>query len=432
MSLPYPSGRTVGIAADDVTGATDSVVQFSRSGWPSRLLLDGTAARFGVGSAVAMTSDARPMDPASARTATEATVAELVRVGADHLYLKIDSTMRGSVAGQLAGALSVWDTVHPGSFAVVCPAYPAMGRTVEDGLLRVHGQPVEDSPAGRDPVTPVTTSRIASLLPGISTVPLTGASAAENARLLQSAAGEDRMVAVNAATDAELLVLADALAAAGPSAIPAGSAGLASAMARSWAASHPLPDAPEYPATDSGTQTLVVVSSVHDVARAQAAFLCEALDPADLHVLQPGPELLENGTALEEWTARQLSGRAVLPRVVIILSPAADVSLPLSGAAVARRLALVVRQVVDTGTVGSLVLVGGDGAHAVLDALGANALLITGAVQEGIPRGYIEGGSASGRTVATKAGGFGAIPALLDTVNKLTTNYTALPSEAHS
>ena len=116
----------------------------------------------------------------------------------------------------------------------------------------------------------------------------------------------------------------------------------------------------------------------------------------------------------------------------MILSPAADVSLPLSGAAVARRLALAVRQVMDTGSVGSMVLVGGDGAHAVLDALGATALLITGAVQEGIPCGYIEGGSASGRTVATKAGGFGDVSALLDTVNKLTTNYTALPSEAHS
>ncbi|KAD3514962.1 four-carbon acid sugar kinase family protein [Arthrobacter yangruifuii] len=432
MSLSPGLNPIVGIVADDVTGATDSVVQFSRSGWPSRLLLDSSGSRrFEPGSAVALTSDARPMDTVSARNATELSVENLVRSGADHLYLKIDSTMRGSVAGQLAGALSAWEKLHPGCFAVLCPAYPAMGRTVKNGLLRVHGLPVEDSPAGRDPVTPVRTSDLASLLPGIRTLPLTGASPEENARILQRAAAEDGMVAVDAATEAELQVLADALVAAGPLAIPAGSAGLAIAMARSWAEVRHAPAAPEPASSAPAAQTVVVVSSVHDIARAQAAYLCAHLAPADLQVLQPDPSLLHNGIALGEWTAARLAEHVLPPRVLLILSPAADVQLPLSGAAVARRLAAVVQQTVETGDVGSLVLVGGDGAHAVLDALSATSLLITGAVQEGIPRGYIEGGGASGRVVVTKAGGFGDITALLDTVNDLT-NYTALPSETHS
>ncbi|KQO01660.1 hypothetical protein ASF21_08610 [Arthrobacter sp. Leaf234] len=229
-----PSAPIVGIAADDVTGATDSVVQFSRTGWSSRLLL-GELLPDSVlpGSALAVNTDARALDSATARQGTASAIRNLVTAGADRLYLKIDSTMRGSVQAQVAGALDAWQEQHPGCFAVVCPAYPAMGRTIEDGLLRVHGGPVEDSPAGRDPVTPVPTSEFSQLLPGTTTISLSG-SADRDAQALRDAAGSG-VVVVNAASDDDLRTLAAALVVVGPTAIPAGSAGLAAAMAAAWA-----------------------------------------------------------------------------------------------------------------------------------------------------------------------------------------------------
>lgn len=429
MPAVHSHARLIGIAADDVTGATDSAVQFSRSGWISRLMLDTAHAdQLEAGSAVAVSSDARPMEALLAQAATVEAVESLMKRGVDHLYLKIDSTMRGSVADQVKGALAAWRKYHPAGFAVVCPSYPAMGRTMENGTLWVHGLPLTDSPAGRDPVTPVTTNEMAELLPGTRIITLSDTSPVINAGLLKEAAAEG-LVAVNAASDAELGVLADAIAAAGPMAVPAGSAGLAAAMSEAWLAT---PDDLEVqPPTQPAKRVVVVVSSVHDVAKAQTAHLRALLAPEDLLVLQPDADLFTASEDLDSWTSGQLTGTETLPQVVIILPPEGGPLLQLTGTAVARRVAAVVRRAMDHGNFDALVLVGGDGAHAVLDALGALALRITGAIQEGVPRGVIEGGSAAGKVVVTKAGGFGEASALLETVNELT-KHIALPSEANS
>lgn len=426
-----PSAPIVGIAADDVTGATDSVVQFSRSGWSSRLLLGGLLPdSVAPGSALAVNTDARALDPAAARSATASAIRDLLTAGANRLYLKIDSTMRGSVQAQVAGALDAWQEQHPGCFAVVCPAYPAMGRTIEGGLLRVHGERVEDSPAGRDPVTPVPTSDFTQLLPGTTTISLTG-SAGQDAQALRESAS-DGVVVVNAASDDDLRTLAAALAAAGPTAIPAGSAGLAAAMAEAWASAGAVLTPPEPVSVAQGQRIVVVVSSLHDVARAQTDHLRAQLNPADLRVLQPDPSLLDQPDRLAQWAAGELEHPKSLPRVVVILSPEAiGGAATLSGAEIARRLASVVQQTLDQTEVGALVLVGGDGARAVLDAIRAHALRITGAIQEGIPVGVVEGGTAAGKIVVTKAGGFGPVHALLDTVNELTRTLTR-PTEASS
>ncbi len=438
-----PHAPIVGIAADDVTGATDSVVQFFRSGWASRLLLgELLPGSVEPGSALALTSDARAMDPAGARATTASAIADLVTAGADHLYLKIDSTMRGSVEAQVAGALDAWQERHPGCIAVVCPAYPAMGRTIENGLLRVNGSPIEDTPAGRDPVTPVPTSDFSRLLPGTTTISLSGSPEQDADALRATASGG--VVVVNAASDDDLHTLAAALVAAGPTAIPAGSAGLAAAMAEAWADAWAgakaeasadtaaRPTAPSPAPTPQGARIVVVVSSLHDVARTQTAHLLDQLDPTDLRVLQPDASLLREPDRLAEWTAAELAH--AVPRVVVVLSPEPAVTpAAMTGTEIARSLATVVQQMLARTDVGALVLVGGDGARAVLDASGAEALRITGAVQEGIPVGVLEGGTAAGTIVVTKAGGFGPVHALLDTVHHLAPTLTkslAQPPEA--
>ncbi|MDQ0733769.1 four-carbon acid sugar kinase family protein [Arthrobacter agilis] len=421
-----PSAPIVGIAADDVTGATDSVVQFSRTGWPSRLLL-GELLPDSVepGSALAVNTDARAMDPAAARQATASAIRNLIAAGANSLYLKIDSTMRGSVPAQIAGSMDAWQEQHPGCFAVVCPAYPAMGRTIENGLLRVNGGPVEDSPAGRDPVTPVPTSEFSQLMPGTTTISLSGSPEAD-AQALREAAG-DGVVIVNAASDSDLLTLAAALVVAGPTAIPAGSAGLAAALATAWADDATVLTPPEPAPAAQGQRIVVVVSSLHDVARAQTDHLRDHVDPSDLRILQPDESLLDQPNRLAQWASAELDLPESLPRVVVITSPeAVGGSVTLSGAAIARSLASVVQQTLARTSVGALVLVGGDGARAVLDATRAQALRITGAIQEGIPVGVVEGGTAAGKIVVTKAGGFGPVTALLDTVTELTRTLTIL------
>ena len=77
------------------------------------------------------------------------------------LYKKIDSTLRGPWIDEVDELLQVTDY----SQALVCPAFPAQGRTVQDGWLWVHGRRVQQIVCPfevRDAITEDDLARIAS------------------------------------------------------------------------------------------------------------------------------------------------------------------------------------------------------------------------------------------------------------------------------
>ena len=106
--------------------------------------------------------------------------------------------------------------------------------------------------------------------------------------------------------------------------------------------------------------------------------------------------------------------RAAGHDVTALLRP----SLAALEAAVAEHLA--------EGRPDALVVVGGDGAAAVLTRLGASSVEIDGAVVPGCPTGTVVGGRADGLRLVTKSGGFGVTSALDDIVRVL--RATAVPA----
>lgn len=454
MVVSTPAGQaerrvvTVGIAADDLTGANDSAVQFARIGWSTRLVLGELAGPEAGGAtrsaevgdprrAVSLVTDARPMPPEDAREATASAVASLRSAGVDHLYLKIDSTMRGSIPAQVEGALRAWSQGRSGALAVVCPAYPPMGRTVEDGILLVDGVPVADTAIGTDPVTPLRTSAMAELVPGSTSVvgDPAGLGVETLVERIREAAGRPGdggsdspvrpggVVVVDARTEQDLTVLARAVAALGPNAVPVGSAGLAVTMARTWGGTDERSTgSAQLPAAGAGT-VLVVVSSLNSVSRGQADALVAGMADEDITVLAPGlTELTDPTSRPSAWLAEALPAGHELPPVVLLLSPVDRGATQDVAGQVAQSLAQVAHALLERDRVGALVLVGGDGARAVLDRIGATSIKVAGTVQEGIPVGRIEGGPAEGLSVVTKAGGFGPPDALAEVVSALVTS----------
>ena len=384
---------TLGLIADDLTGANDTAVQFARRGWETWLALDAPTAgarlsamtrstqpRPGMApgtmccTALAVTTDSRALDNATAAKLTAGAVAQLMDAGVDRIYLKIDSTMRGSVAGQIDGALAVWRTRHPDASAVVCPAYPRMGRTVAGNRLFVEGQPVEQSPIGRDPLTPVLTGDMSALIPGSRHVTV-------DSWVETTVSSSGRVATIDASSDEHLSRAASAIVAAGPSVIPVGSAGLADALAAQLNGASLLErELPPGMRRLSDPRILIQVTSLNPVSRIQAAKLADAF-----------------------------------PDVVILLAPAERVG----NSSVAERLgadfaALVERQRWDV-----LGLIGGDGARAALRQLNVSAIRIVDTLLEGIPFGVVVGGSADGIPIFTKAGGFGAEDALVRAVERI-------------
>lgn len=119
------------LIADDLTGACDAAVQFAVRGLRVRVSLDwdGEAGQTDV---LAISTESRDADMGSFREALR----RLPPLQPRMLFKKIDSTLRGNVGREVAAALAAFDC----DVAVVTPAFPAMGRTVEGGYLRIAGE----------------------------------------------------------------------------------------------------------------------------------------------------------------------------------------------------------------------------------------------------------------------------------------------------
>lgn len=455
---------TVGIIADDLTGAGDSAVQFAEAGWQASLALTDSVA-VNPGGVIAIVTDARAQPFEAARLATESAVATLREAGIDRLFVKIDSTMRGSVDAQIRGALTAWADARAGAqgnaeqkpFAIVCPAYPGMGRTLEVGRVLVNGVAVELTSIGRDPVTPVHTALVSALIPGSMNLAVGDDDAAKvSERIAALVAAGIEIVTVDATTDAELELIAETAVLLGSAAIPVGSAGLAMAMSKIWTDRTDATDATEVAIYDESSRIcrgadriLVVVSSLHDVSREQHAHLVTVDLAEQVRTLAPTLTDLEDEASTAAWLAAEFVCSRDLPRVVVILSPAERGDLveteanpteanptganPTTAIRVAAGLADLMASVLEQVAISALVLMGGEGARAVLGRFGAEAIRVTGAIREGIPAGVIEGGLLDGLAVVTKAGGFGdrgtladLIPELLAQAKKNNTNTTDL------
>lgn len=390
-----PGFSTVKIAvvADDLTGAGDTAVQFVRVGWRTQLsmggardaLADSASARAEV---LAVTSHSRALPGDEAARVVREEIALLRGAGVRRLYKKVDSTLRGAFRAEVEAAQAAWGE---DAIAVVCPAFPDTGRTVEQGMLLVNGVPVAETSVGRDPVTPVTESHIPTLLGCAHVVPGEGETPVELARRLAQAGP---VVSVDAKTGEDLARLARAVAELGERAVPVGAGGLAAPLARVWAGE------------ETRGPVVVVVTSQHSAARLQAARLREQ----GARVWCPGLDVLASPEGWAAWSREALaaeSGRAADGDMVLLLAPEGR-RPDLGSDDVARRLGALGAELVRATNAAGVIATGGDGASQVLGALGATGIALVDEVTGGVPLGTLTGGGSAGLPVVTKAGGFGA------------------------
>lgn len=145
------------IVADDFSGACDAAARAAMHGYRAAALLEPL---FDEASAdlLAISTESRHMADGAARARIRAL--DPVLRGRT-LYKKIDSTLRGPWIAEVDELLAVTDY----SQAIVCPAFPAMGRTVRDGWLWLNGeraQKIRCPFAVRDASTEDDLARIAS------------------------------------------------------------------------------------------------------------------------------------------------------------------------------------------------------------------------------------------------------------------------------
>ncbi len=387
MSAPF-----IAIVADDLTGSGDTAVQFVRAGWQTQLsvgraaqaLADPCVAQAEV---IAVTTHSRALTAQDAARVVSQDVSALREAGIKRLYKKVDSTLRGPFLAEIDAARRAW---REDAIAVVCPAFPATGRSLRDGILYVDGKPVTETSAASDPVTPVTESHLPTLLSSAHLRQIPAESPMELAARIE-AAGE--IVVVDAETAEEMETLARAIAALEERAVPVGSGGLAAPLARIWAGS------------EAQGAVVVVITSQHSSARAQA----DSLRVAGAHVWAPEVRTLAEPQAWNLYVEEVLAGaRQTEPNATWVLLAPEGGHPGLDSDAVAARLGFLAARLITEHTAVGVVATGGDGASAVLDALGAGGIALVDEVTGGVPLGTLTGGAAAGLPVVTKAGGFGS------------------------
>lgn len=394
----------IAIVADDLTGSGDTAVQFVRAGWCTHLSIGGADEALS-GPAhddvevLAVTTNSRALAAADAADVIRRNVRQLRDAGVSRLYKKVDSTLRGAFKAEIDAARDAWSD---DAIAVICPAFPATGRTVEQGVLLVNGKPVTETSAATDPVTPVTESHIPTLL-GCAHVAPRADDTAETLAARIAQAGDT--VVVDAATDADLERLARAIGVLGERALPVGAGGLAVPLARVWAGA------------DQTAPVVVVVTSQHSAARAQAA----ALQAAGADTWSPSLEQLADDAQWQAWSHPLLTAHAQAPLeagTILLLAPEGQRE-GLDSDTVADRLGSLAAQLIAASRAAGVVATGGDGARSVLVALQANGIALVDEVMGGVPLGTLTGGTAAGLPVVTKAGGFGTEDVLVRAVRAI-------------
>lgn len=430
----------VAIIADDLTGANDAAVQFARAGWDTSMVLSRagqnstgqnsaqSSAQPDTDFAFATPTDTRAATWEQAEHITAQAVQDALDAGAGHLYLKVDSTIRGSLAAQVSGARAGFATARRAQgaagesvLAVVCPAYPDMGRTVENSTLLVHGVPVAQTALRNDPATPVTNSDLRELLEGSAALQPAARTAASYRAALEHAAQQgDHTVIVDAVAQEDLTALAEAIATSDLPLLPAGSAGLAGALAEAWPHTRSSrsqdfqhSSAEEHRAEEHSV--LVQVSSLNPASQEQVQHLLEHCTD-QLAMLEPSAADLDSPDSIRRW----VQSTTPLPAsgIIVLRPPQERTSDPRD---VATRLGSATAALVESHQPAALGFVGGDGAFAALEALGCTTLQLIDSLAEGVPLTLAVDGTIINKPVFTKAGGFGAAETLTLAISQMRT-----------
>ncbi|HLH73589.1 MAG TPA: four-carbon acid sugar kinase family protein [Chloroflexota bacterium] len=418
----------LGILADDLTGATDSGLQFAKCGRRTSVCLSWAANP--PCDVLVFDTDSRNRSPTEARKRAVVATQALRGFGARRFYKKIDSTGRGNLGAEIDGML---DTLGV-ELALVCPAFPPLARTVRDGQIFVRGVPLDQSEFVRDPKWPATTASLEAILHrqsrlSVGFVPLAEVRSGPRAiqeRLRRSFEAGDRVIVADAEVPMDLRNLSETVRQAQGAILPVGSAGLAEWLV-AW---FERPVRPPSPLTLGAGPILVVAGTASLTGNVQIARLVE--EGARFVWLSPERTLREMPDAVRE-TATELTGQLrestcvavglADPRQGLaelrsaIEAPGADPAT--IGGRLVQALGDVVGRALETVAPAALILTGGDTARAVCLSLGATSLEVRSEAAPGIPISLLQGGRWDGLPVVTKAGGFGRPDSLAQVVDVL-------------
>jgi uncharacterized protein YgbK (DUF1537 family) len=407
----------LGVIADDMTGATDVALMLNRSGMrtvqtigvprPGQALPEADAV------VVALKSRTNPVAEAVADSL--AACEALLAAGARQILFKYCSTFDSTAQGNIGPVADALAQRLGAGLAIVCPAFPANGRSIYQGYLFVGAVPLHESSMKDHPLTPMRDSSLIRLMGAQTTgavglvdyaTVLSGAGAVK-ARFAALADQGMRYVVTDALTNADLMVLGEAVA---DHELLTGGSGIAMGLPQNFRRAGLLPER-EIAASLAAPKGRagIISGSCSTATRGQIRKAIEAGYPA----LKVDPMALVSGTQdaskLADWALAQAADTPFLlyssddPAEVAAIQD--KLGREKAGETVEHVFAKTAALLAEGG-VSRLLVAGGETSGAVVQGLGIGLLEIGPEIDPGVPWTRV----AQGRdmVIALKSGNFGA------------------------
>ena len=380
----------IGCIADDFTGATDLAGMLVKAGFrtvqtigvPDRPLPAEVDAVV-----IALKSRTIPVEDATRESL--AALRYLQEQSARQIYFKYCSTFDSTPDGNIGPVADALLDALGADFTVVCPAFPANGRTIYKGYLFVGDVLLNESGMRDHPLTPMTDASLVRVMQaqtrrkvGLVTHEVVRLGADAIRARFEALRGEGVTYAVtDALANDDLFALGEACS--GLALVTAGS-GLALGLAGNFRDALPqggaadrLPPTGGRRAVISGScsvatrRQVALMRELHPSFRVLAADLARGDDVVgralDWATAQDGPVLIYATAEPEEVRAAQ-----------------AEFGVAAAGARVETALARIAQGLVERG-VGQLIVAGGETSGAVVKALGVAGLTIGPEIDPGVP-----------------------------------------------
>jgi uncharacterized protein YgbK (DUF1537 family) len=407
------------VIADDITGANDTAVQFSKHNISScvRINFDQKKLVKETADVVVIDTDSRDIAPAAAYNKVKTVCEVLQNSGVKNIYKKVDSTLRGNLGAEIEAAATVFQP----EVVVIAPAFPSNKRVTVGGYHLLNQMPIELTEIAHSPKSPVDESRIVELLHKQTSakiglislsVVMTGLEAVKQA-IKHCLECNERWIVFDAVLDEHLELIVKATQYY-QKVLWVGSAGLAEQLPGiyQWSAEH------ENIVIAAKGAVLVIAGSVSKITQTQISV---ALNLPNIQLVKMGvANLIQNKKLEINRCTKQAKTLLEQGKDILIASAVNDRDVfdgvaagkicGLSSSEVSEQTAValgdVVAQLTDYQLAG-MVLTGGDTAIHVCRSLGAEAIEVLEEVAVGIPLGRLVGGRCNGLQVVTKAGAFG-------------------------
>jgi 4-hydroxythreonine-4-phosphate dehydrogenase len=378
------------ILADDLSGAADSAVSALQAGLDAEVLLTADGVEHSGTAVTAIDLNTRETEAERARTLTLKALEKIQPRTDLFLYRKIDSTLRGHVAVELAATRAAASK----QFILFAPAFPANQRITVGGKILVDGKPLERTQFWNAKTPgPDFAAQMADVGLIMESLPLETVRRGKQEihRTISDLVAEGcTTILCDAERDEDLFQIVQAGFELGPQCLFAGSGGLAKQLFKLFPAGDLTIPVPR----QLSKLILIVVGSFAASSQTQFAKL---RDLAGLQCFWLGSKELEKPANFQPELVRLLDSGQDLAVAIDAGAEFPQVARP------SRFLSGLLAPLLNR--VGALVVTGGETCRALLESIGTQKLQLLDELEPGVPLAFAP--APRPLLVVVKAGGFG-------------------------